>query len=73
MKMTAFNKGWLYACVVILVLSSAIRYLTGNYQFQIEARWQQDAVQRKVAEYYLDENYERQWRWTVPNNYVEAE
>lgn len=28
-----------------------------------ESAWQREAVKAGKAEYYLDENYERQWRW----------
>lgn len=28
-----------------------------------ETRWKNDAVKHDKAEYYLDQNHERQWRW----------
>lgn len=28
-----------------------------------DAEWKKDAVKRGYAEYYLDENNDRQWRW----------
>lgn len=35
-------------------------------QVQVEGRCENDAVKQGHAEYYLDENHQRQWRW-LPN------
>ena len=32
----------------------------------VEARWEGDAVEAGHAEYYLDKDNERQWRWLPP-------
>ena len=39
-------------------------YLSGLYRDpRIEKEWHDEAIKQGHAEYYLDENNERQWRW----------
>ena len=42
-----------------ILMFMGLLYFTGN----TSAQWQDKAVAHGAAEYYLDENYSRQWRW----------
>jgi hypothetical protein len=61
------NNGWCFVCSVTFVTSLLLGVLVGGYVFEGLAnnRWQDEIESRGCAEYYLDENHEPQWRWTV--------
>lgn len=50
------------AATIILAASCAL--LTGWLTHELCAdKWQKEAVQAGHAEYFLDNEYQRQWRW----------
>jgi len=48
------------AVVLVAVTSMAVFLLTGTW---VSERWRTDAVKAGKAEYYLDADNQRQWRW----------
>jgi len=40
-----------------------IFFVLGGSPGQLQREWQTDAVMRGYAEYYLDKDNEKQWRW----------
>lgn len=53
--------------ILTLVLSVALAALFGLVTHGCTAdQWRNEAAKQGHAEYYLDENHQRQWRW-LPN------
>lgn len=58
-KAAAIAVGVLATLVVLLLFASAVAAAFT----QLDHRWERAAVKAGHAEYYLDNNNERQWRW----------
>lgn len=49
-------------CVGVIVGGLVVAWVLGSLLYDYDERWQQRLVNEGVAEYYLDEDNERQWR-----------
>lgn len=49
--------------IIGFMLAFGFVTLTTQLSYTPTNKWQREAVDRGAAEYYLDENFVRQWRW----------
>lgn len=58
----------IFLCVVLGFMAGTIfirvrDQICLSLPHQVDARWRKEAVDKGHAEYHLDKEYERQWRW----------
>jgi hypothetical protein len=51
--------------MVLLCIAFIVGFFTGTYCMKVRQAnlWQKDAVAHGKAEYYLDKDHDKQWRW----------